>query len=469
MQLPGPLLQRPAAETVRLVAQAHLRDLRHARARLDDPQDAEALHDFRVALRRLRSWFRAFRPELREAIRRGIRRDLRELAAHAGECRDLEVHLAWVRQEVTGLAPGESAGAAWLLARLALRKRCADARLRDWLDRRFPRLAGRIQRRLGSYRVPVAPGDRRPLPTAREVLRPRLGLAFETMQAELARVRSFAGERQAHRARIAGKRVRYLLEPFAGELPGAPEALARLKALQDVLGDLHDAQVFAAELAGVLEEGGIVTAPGAADRRPGVQALVNRLRARGEAAFGRFREAWHSGGTRDFVLGMERMLEALGRALPPAGVEVERKYLLRQVPEAARQAPAVEIEQGWLPGYRIVERLRRSRGGGTATLTRTIKAGTGLARFEAEEEIQEDLFDHLWPLTAGRRIRKRRYRIPAGGVTWEIDEFLDRELVLAEVELPDEAFAIVLPDWLAPWVVREVTGEAAYVNRNLAR
>jgi len=469
MDFPSQLLHRPAVEAVQLVAQAHLRELRRARARLDQAQDAEALHDFRVALRRLRSWFRAFRPELGDSIRRGIRRDLRQLAARTSECRDLEVHLAWVRQEATGLAPAERPGADWLLERLALRKRFADARLRDWLDRRFARLAGRIRRRLGSYRVPVALGERAPWPAAREVLRPRLSLALEVLQTELARVRTLADEREAHRARLAGKHVRYLLEPFAGELPGAPEVLAQLKMLQDVLGDLHDAQVFAAELAEWLEETGPITAPGQGDRRPGVRALATRLRARAEAAFGRWGEAWLSGAAQEFVLGMERILGALDRAPPAADVEVERKYLLCGVPEAARQAPVVEIEQGWLAGHRIAERLRRSRGDGAVTLTRTIKAGTGVTRFEVEEEIQEDLFHHLWPLTAGRRVHKRRYRVPAGDLVWEIDEFLDRELVLAEVELPDEAFGVVLPDWLAPWVVREVTGEAEYVNRNLAR
>ena len=42
-------------------------------------------------------------------------------------------------------------------------------------------------------------------------------------------------------------------------------------------------------------------------------------------------------------------------------------------------------------------------------------------------------------------------------------------LVLAEVELPSEDVQPRLPDWLAPYVVREVTGEPEYLNMNLAR
>jgi CYTH domain-containing protein len=65
-------------------------------------------------------------------------------------------------------------------------------------------------------------------------------------------------------------------------------------------------------------------------------------------------------------------------------------------------------------------------------------------------------------------VRKRRYRIPAGDLTWEIDQFLDRDLVLAEVELAAVDTPVVPPDWLQPYLVREVTGEAEYENRQLA-
>ena len=50
---------------------------------------------------------------------------------------------------------------------------------------------------------------------------------------------------------------------------------------------------------------------------------------------------------------------------------------------------------------------------------------------------------------------------------WEVDDFLDRDLVLAEVELPSDA-APALPEWLAPAVVREVTGDPRYVDATLA-
>ena len=78
------------------------------------------------------------------------------------------------------------------------------------------------------------------------------------------------------------------------------------------------------------------------------------------------------------------------------------------------------------------------------------------------------MFDQLWPLTEGRRLRKRRYRVPDGGLTWEIDEFLDRDLVLAEVELAGRPVDVEVPAWLRPHVDREVTEEEAYSNLRLA-
>jgi CYTH domain-containing protein len=64
---------------------------------------------------------------------------------------------------------------------------------------------------------------------------------------------------------------------------------------------------------------------------------------------------------------------------------------------------------------------------------------------------------------------KRRYLVPAGDLTWEIDEFLDRDLVLAEVELPSAEARVNPPEWLEPYVVRDVTGESEYSNMRLAR
>ncbi len=149
--------------------------------------------------------------------------------------------------------------------------------------------------------------------------------------------------------------------------------------------------------------------------------------------------------------------------------EIERKYLLRDLPELARTAPSVEIDQGYLPGDRILERLRRITSPDGVRYVRTIKMGSGIERIEIEEETTEVFFAMVWPLTRGRRVQKRRYRVPDGAVVWEVDEFVDRVLVLAEVELERMDQAVVIPAWLAPVLDREVTEEPDFSNYRLAR
>ena len=153
---------------------------------------------------------------------------------------------------------------------------------------------------------------------------------------------------------------------------------------------------------------------------------------------------------------------------PPLDREIERKYLLEGLPNSAAAAPSVEIAQGYLPGTKILERIRRICQAGENRFVRTIKLGRGVSRIEIEEPMTKEFFDALWPLTAGRRIHKRRYLVAEGTFVWEIDEFLDQPLVLGEIELPDERHPAI-PEWLAPHVTREVTDEPGFTNSRLAR
>lgn len=153
-----------------------------------------------------------------------------------------------------------------------------------------------------------------------------------------------------------------------------------------------------------------------------------------------------------------------------AGMEIERKYLLHAFPARLHGLQGSTIDQGYLPGVRLIERVRRVRDHeGRERYWRTVKDGTGVSRLEIEEETDAALFAALWPLTAGRRVQKVRYVVPEGDLRWEVDRFTDRDLVLAEVELRDPEQQPELPAWLAEVTVREVTGEDAYVNANLAR
>lgn len=148
-------------------------------------------------------------------------------------------------------------------------------------------------------------------------------------------------------------------------------------------------------------------------------------------------------------------------------LEIERKYLLSALPRMPQPLDVLEIDQGYLPG---VARLRHQRSSsGAERFVRTVKQGMGVLRMEKEENISPAEFEKLWPGTAGRRVRKRRYVVANGDDHWEIDEFLDRTLVLAELEFDDPESSVTIPDWLSPVLVRDVTDEPQFTNRSLAK
>lgn len=485
MRLPESLLELPAEEAARFISLDLLGTLRAARVRLGSG-DPEALHDFRVALRRLRTALRTYRPQLRDSVRRGAMRRLRRMARATRESRDLEVHIAWSRAQADRLAPRQQSGVEWLVAGLDRRRLEADARLAETLEREFDRTIPPLEERLSTYRATITLDPARRARTAAAVIGARILQLAGDLEVALGDVHSIQDEVPAHIARIAAKRLRYVLEPIAGMTAGVEPVVEQLKRLQDQLGDLHDSHVFVAELARAVDDAALIqtrqvtdalraweaepapTTVEADDPRPGLLALARLLRERGREAFDAVAARWLNGAGDGFF----HDVADLGRRLlaaPAPEIEIERKYLLRGLPPAAREVAPLEIQQGYLPGTRLVERLREVRKNGTAAWFRTVKSGAGISRFELEEETSRELFERIWPLTAGRRVAKRRYPVPAGELTWEIDEFLDRDLVLAEVELPAVDAPVEPPEWLAPYVVRDVTGDPAYANSRLAK
>ena len=150
----------------------------------------------------------------------------------------------------------------------------------------------------------------------------------------------------------------------------------------------------------------------------------------------------------------------------PSSREIERKFLLKQLPERLKQARRCVIAQGYLaaePGGRHV-RLRKK--GKTASLT--FKVGRGAHREEREIKLSAKQFTALWPATVGRRLYKLRYEMPWKNFLIEIDIYRRKHkgLVVAEVEFPNRT---ACRKFKAPaWFGREVTGNKRYSNVRLA-
>lgn len=455
----------PALIGARVLARSYLDQAEQERRRVLEDADPEALHDFRVAVRRLRSSLRAYRTQLGDTVKGRHRRWLRRLMRSTNEGRDLEVQLALLAKRRTD-DEAEARGAAWLATRLRERTWAARAEALRAIRHDFPRGRDRLRRALSRYRAAVDPARPRPDSTAGVAGAVLLVLASE-LEADMAALRSADVVPELHRARITGKRLRYLLEPFELQVTNGRQIVQKLKRLQDALGDLNDRcvliQRIEQESAALLSEEPESTAAAA------LAALLARVTRDRDTRFGRVRRRWTDGQLQPLLAQLRAAADELrARGEPVSPLEIERKFLLRRMPRLPPGARVHTIDQGWLPGERLLERVRRVRSTDGTRYYRTVKTGAGIQRGELEEETSEELFRALWRLTRGRRSSKRRYRVEENGVVWEIDRFPGGRLVLAEVELPSADASVKPPDWLEPHIVREVTGEPAYLNVTLA-
>ncbi len=225
-------LAAAAGVTAADIALRHLDSAVKARRRLKRATDPEALHDFRVALRRLRSVLRAYRPWL-DAVPKKLRRRLRAIARATSAGRDAEVCLAWLDEQKDVADPARGR----FRARLEQLRDDAYAHVRADVLAAFADVEPRLRRRLKAIR--------RGKPAAKTsyaaATAERLQEHAARVAADLARIEGVADTATIHDARIQAKRLRYLLEPLADAgLPTARAAVKDLKAFQDETGWLCD-------------------------------------------------------------------------------------------------------------------------------------------------------------------------------------------------------------------------------------
>ena len=159
-----------------------------------------------------------------------------------------------------------------------------------------------------------------------------------------------------------------------------------------------------------------------------------------------------------------------------APLEIERKYLINYPDVAWLQshphATVSEITQTYLVSHDGEERrVRARREGDNVTYYYTVKRKvTAVTREEHERIITEAEYAALLAAADPDKhpLTKTRYCIPHEGLCWEIDVYTFwKEQAIAEVELPSEDAPVTLPPEIR--VIREVTGEKAFKNSELAK
>ena len=149
-------------------------------------------------------------------------------------------------------------------------------------------------------------------------------------------------------------------------------------------------------------------------------------------------------------------------------MEIERKFLVKELPANLDSYPHVEIEQGYLC---TSPTLRVRRMGDVYWLTVKEKVGsasTAIHNREEEFRLSRERYEQLKAKCDGQMVLKTRYKIPVNGLTAELDVFLGSHdgLLLVEVEFPDTAAAdnFSLPDWFG----EDVSQDPRYRNSYLA-
>lgn len=147
-------------------------------------------------------------------------------------------------------------------------------------------------------------------------------------------------------------------------------------------------------------------------------------------------------------------------------MEIERKFLIKEMPADLDTYDYHIIEQGYLSTEPVV-RIRKQ----DDEYYLTYKGSGMMARTEYNLPLTKQAYDHMLPKADGIVISKKRYLIPLeqDGLTLELDVFSGElaPLVMGEVEFESvEAADSFLPP---AWFGDDVTNDKRYHNSNMSK
>jgi len=204
----------------------------------------DAVHQMRVACRRMRSDLRTFAPLVEPEWAEQARTELKWLADVLGGPRDLEVLRARLQETADRdrLAPLDPDAVAAIDAVLVAREEVALAELREALA--SPRYLALVEFLLTAATAPpLTPAAQDSAATA---LPPLVGKTWDALSRKADKLTPEADDESWHRVRILGKRARYAAEAVAPALGKPAARLGKaVAAVQEVLGEHQDAAIAA--------------------------------------------------------------------------------------------------------------------------------------------------------------------------------------------------------------------------------
>lgn len=247
----------PMAEAVRKVMVRQYQAILANEAGCRSGKSIDAVHDMRVATRRLRVAFRLFGAYYKRSLVRDLEQDLRKTGRTLGAARDLDVFNKTARQYLRSLPKQQRGNLDPLLASWKRQRQVAHRELVDYFDSsRYRRLVEKLDDFLTTPGAGVIAGNASAAAPVqvRHVLGGILWQRYEAVRAYEA-VLPTATPATLHALRIECKYLRYTLEFFQEVLGhGAPPLIRTVVAVQDHLGEIQDAEVASRLLAEYLSK-----------------------------------------------------------------------------------------------------------------------------------------------------------------------------------------------------------------------
>lgn len=218
--------------------------------------DIEFIHRMRVATRRLRSALRIFQESFPKKDYKLYAKDIRAVTKALGQARDLDVQIEMLEENLPAYAdPRLSPGIHRLQLRLKQKRQATQSEV---IKAMKTLEEDETLRKIARWAAPWLEKNEKIYlysPALFELAFSSIQTRLDEMLAYNDQVRDEANVTELHDMRISAKRLRYTMEAFESLYgDGIKPFINQTKKLQDLLGSIHDADVWMALIPGFIQE-----------------------------------------------------------------------------------------------------------------------------------------------------------------------------------------------------------------------